>query len=343
MDEFKEKKLIEDSLARIYEDLKVKKVVITADSFDDGEGITPELLSKLLNEPSSFKINNDGELTVTIDDEVVILDPKRQSASDISDQETKIVSNLPEIPWDIYCQGLKRKQQETVAAYKVIVVNSALGEIYKARIDDIQANYDYATLRSTKTDGETYSSLLKIVEQDAGSVTKFLLSCCSIKISSKKQRGEKTYIGTLPEADVTWLIRVSETIGDIEAKTSKLLERESSRLERLKLIEKKDSQVRVLLENEVYGDARRDVIFKISRLTSDDLPARRKILIKEATRVDLGVLLANKTIVDEDIYSKLLKKISRRAIRQAVRNMQKEKYELLMNPFKDSSNLLPKS
>jgi hypothetical protein len=86
-------------------------------------------------------------------------------------------------------------------------------------------------------------------------------------------------------------------------------------------------------------------MLKVSQLTSDNLPSRVKIRVKEAARLEVTKLLEEKKIFDEDVYDKLLKKISRRAIRLAVRNMQAEKFELLVNFEIGSStkDILPKT
>jgi hypothetical protein len=141
--------------------------------------------------PVPFEINKEGELTVKIDGEVHILDPKNGNRKDIAEQESVLINNLPIIPWDTYCAGVKRKQQETCAAYKIVIVNSALGGLYKENIKNLLLDYNFNNLRSNSSNGETFSSLLKTLEQDAGSVTKFLLACCTILLTSKKNIGRK--------------------------------------------------------------------------------------------------------------------------------------------------------
>jgi hypothetical protein len=67
-----------------------------------------------------------------------------------------------------------------------------------------------------------------------------------------------------------------------------------------------------------------------------------KIKIKDAIRGELGAMLADGKIKNEDEYDSLFKKISRRALRQAVRAMQKEKYAMVFDPNQDISVVLPK-
>lgn len=62
--------------------------------------------------------------------------------------------------------------------------------------------------------GLTFLSLLSEVEEDAGSVIKFLIACCSIKIASKKKKGERPFIGILPEEETEWLENLGEVIAD---------------------------------------------------------------------------------------------------------------------------------
>jgi hypothetical protein len=342
MDDIKENKFSEDILKNIRKTLETKGVTLDHDNFDDFDTLSNDLLIKLMDQPVDYIIKDNGELSVTVDSEEFILDPKRENAKDIASQEKKLINSLPEFNVDLYFNGMKRKQQEATAAYKLIAVSAALGGHYDEGITGIMKDYDYENLRPLETGGITFNEYLKIVEQDANSVIKFLLACCSIMFVSKKQTTEKPFIGILADEDAEWLRKIDETITLRESDVSKLLEIEPSRFERLRLINEKNKFIDKYIKEETINDLRKDVLFKIMRLTSDSLPSLDKIKVKEAVRYELGILMNEKKILDGDTYDKLFKKISRRAIRQAVRTMQKAKYLQIMDVNADLSKILPK-
>lgn len=343
MNEFEEREITRKTLEAVYQRLRDEGIFIEDDGLREDDDVSYDVLKKMLAEPTEFYINDDGELVCQIDGEECVLDPKRDNIKELMKQEEKLLSVLPSVKWDIYQDGFKRKQQESVAIYKVIVADVALGGVYRSSIEQIIKDYNFKDLCTEGQDGQTFVSLLKRIEQDAGSVTKFLLSCCSIVLSSKKQAGEKEFIGILPETESNWLEKVLEDIGILEAETSELLEKAESKLKRLSLIDEKDRKVRALIEKEVEKSPRRDIILKIAKLTSDNLPAKRKIKIKEAARLECEKLFDKRTISSEDSYTKILQKVSRRAIKQAVRDMRREKFKDVMDPDNDILNILPKT
>jgi hypothetical protein len=108
------------------------------------------------------------------------------------------------------------------------------------------------------------------------------------------------------------------------------------------MIAKKDLEIKELIDRQVGGDPKKRLLYDIMRLTSDSLVQIHKIKIKDAIRGELGAMLADGKIKNEDEYDSLFKKISRRALRQAVRAMQKEKYAMVFDPNQDISVILPK-
>lgn len=334
--------LDKDTLIKFKKVLEDEGVVLgTEEEYDDL--ISEDLLNKMLQTPTDFYILETGELAVNIDGEEHILDPKKEDKLDIAKQEEALLKKLPQIVWDINCQGIKRKQNEVISAYKLLCVNSALKGLYKDEIKELVTNYDFTNLRPFNDNGRTFLNLLNEVEEDAGSVVKFIIACCSIKIASKKQKGEKPFTGILPVQEVTWLENLSEKIAEEEANVSKLLEKEPSRLKRLQLIVDKDKAVDRIIKSEIRGNERRHVIYKISRLTSDNLDQYTKVKIKRGIRKGVGKLLEDGVIKDDDAYIYFVRKLSRRAIRYAVKQMQKSKFELVMNSDVDVSNILPKT
>jgi hypothetical protein len=335
-------KLSEQILKEIEITLKAKGVDLDQSDFDDLDDLSYDLLIKLMDQPKPFIIGKNGELSVIVDSEEYVLDPKKKNANDVALQEKLLMDALPSYNIDLYYNGVRRKQQEAAAAYKVVVVSSALRGRYDDKIRQILSEYDFVNLRPNNTQGITFCEFLKEVEQDAGSVTKFLLACCTILITSKKQRTEKPYIGILADSDAEWLKGLSDFISIKEAQVSKQLESEPSKLNRLILINDKDESIRKFTQSEIKNDARKDILLKIMRLTSDSLPQDYISNIKEAVRLELRKMLHD-DIIDGDTHDSLLKKVSKRAMKQAVRSMQKSKYSLFMDPSVDVSDILPKT
>lgn len=305
--------------------------------------LSPELLDIMMETPTQLYIRDNGELTVTIDGDDFVIDPKTENADKLADEEKKIISSLPQLPWDVNCNGNKRKQKEASAAFKVIIINKIVGDLYTKAIGEIISNYDFANLRPYDNSTRSFLDMLSIIEQDAGSVIKFILSSISLMITSKKMKGEKPYTGTVPSSYGEFLLSMDEGIGIIEAEVSKELEREPSKVKRLQLIAEKDAKILAFVKEKIDGDPKRDILFKISRLTTDNLPAKTRILIKEEVRNNVASLMESKEINDDDFRNLLIKKVSRRALRQAVRTMQRIKYEQVFTPGIDLGEILPKT
>jgi hypothetical protein len=140
-----------------------------------------------------------------------------------------------------------------------------------------------------------------------------------------------------------WIENLAKRKNLVEASISDYLQQEQSKLNRLLKIEEKDQAITKIVHSEIGNDPRKEVIYRISNLTSDSLPAKIKVAIKQEIRSDLDKMLENEEITDNDIYVKLQKRISKRVIKNAVRFMQRDKYQLLMDPTSNLDNILPKT
>jgi len=170
---------------KIVADLKANGVLLEDLGLNDGLEISEDLIKNFMEKPVDFFINNAGELNIKVDGEEIILDSKVKIKVKIAENESTLTAGFPEMPWDINCGGFKRKHKEVSVAYKVIILNYVLNNEYKEDINSILETYDFESLRSKEANDNAFFNLLKIIEQNAVSVTKFILSCCSIFFNNK--------------------------------------------------------------------------------------------------------------------------------------------------------------
>ena len=127
--------------------------------------------------------------------------------------KSRLIERIVAIPWNIYFQSIKRKQINSVSAYKVSCVNASLEDLHVEMSDKMIKTHNFKNMRPVDSGNDAFLDLLNIIEREVSSVTKFLIACCSIKIVSKKSREKKPYIDIFSKKDIEWLLQLKDKIG----------------------------------------------------------------------------------------------------------------------------------
>jgi hypothetical protein len=301
--------------------------------------LSPEFLKRMMETPTEFYLNEEGELCVTIDGEVRVLDPKIKDKVIMDGQKDALIEKIPACPFDTFCGGVRRKQNEVVAAYKIVIVNKLLKGVYDNRINNLISTYDFTKCASISNDGMTFCDLLKIIQENATPVVKLVLTCCSIIISNTREKNAPAYIGILSPEDTESLSNLVKKIALLEAESSEAVRALPEKFDRLQKIKDKDKAKEKILE---ATPIRLRVLYRISKLSSDVIPSNERSNIKECARVLCDKMLKDGTLVSSDYYGKLVERISRKAIKERLYTIKLLKFGLCMKDDVDLSNVLPK-
>lgn len=106
---FLETQLSDLTFRKITDSLASENGIALDIKLDSDAEISSDLLKKMMEEPVPFVIEESGELSVTINGEKHILDPKSENMKEFTEDEDRLIKVLPDLMWDIYCSGIKRK------------------------------------------------------------------------------------------------------------------------------------------------------------------------------------------------------------------------------------------
>lgn len=219
--------------------------------FDDK--MDPKLLENLMARPSEIKTDNLGKEFYVVNQsygEKIILDPLLIEKTR-EFQEENIVKVLPDCNFDISCGGIQRKQREAMAAYKSIVVSVFLNEKYHNLIKETIQNYDFKNYKTNDPNVLDFTNILKRIQEDAGVMTKLIISCTSIKLMYFKEKNEAIYLEIISEKDATTLDSIIREVSVLEYRCNKVVESLTERVDRLFEIKKKDKEIESLLKSYV--------------------------------------------------------------------------------------------
>lgn len=304
--------------------------------------LSDESIEKLMKKPRLLKVNDDYELYYMNDDkEEVFIDPRIEDGKIMSEYVGDVISLLPDIPFDLQCGGVKRKQQEVCAAYTVCIVNVFLEELYNDDINAVRTNYDWENLKSKNVDGTTFLDVLKLIQEDATPIVKFIITCCYTVLSESKEKNEALYIGIVSQKDQEVLDYVIDSVKSIEYKCNKKVQLLENKLDRLQAIKQKDDDVKKIL---VDKGKKYEVLYRIHKLNSTNLSPKDVATIKQEARKEAKELLSSGILRDNDYYKKYVTRQSQKAIRLLVSSIKKDKFKQF-SEVKDNNydKLIPKN
>jgi hypothetical protein len=304
--------------------------------------IEQKFILELMRKPKILQVSDGNELYYVNDDgDKVYIDPRTGNSETLDEFIKDVFLKLPPVPFDLYCGGVKRKQQEVASAYTITVVNTFLNDIYSSDIKDVRESYDYDNFKSLKEKGRTFADIFKMIQEDSTPIVKFLITCCFTNIAESKEKNEALFIGIVSQRDQEALEQVITTVKGIEYKYSKIIEGKKSKLERLQQIKEKDEEILSLYSKK---GKRMEILYKVHKLNSSSLNPNDAPIIKQASRNEAKVLLEKGTIEDEDFFKKFIAKQSQKAMRMRVRQMKIDRFREF-SEVSDGNylNILPKN
>lgn len=343
MQGFEFDKLCEENFAQFTSALSETMLEFPRDvEMDEDLDITTEKVSNLMKEPKFLFVDENDELYwENSEGEHVLIDPRTEDKKLFQTFMDDVFRILPNVPFELYCGGVKRKQQETAAAYVVSVVNTFLNDTYREDIDEVVKFYDFTTRKSNKRDGKVFSDVLRIIQQDATPIVKFIITCCYNKLSESKEKNDAVHIGIVSQKDQESLERMNKTISAWEYECNKKVRDTLKRKDRLELIDSKDERIKNYFKTE---GKRHEILYKISKLNSTNLSPEYAPKIKQAARKEANHLLENGILTDSDYYSKFVRRQSQKAIRRLVIAMKKKAFNKFVNVSDGNfDGILPKN
>lgn len=301
-----------------------------------------ENLLNLMNHPLPLKVSEAKELYYENGDgEKVFIDPRIEDDVILKGYVEDVFSMLPSVPFDLHCGGIKRKQQEVAAAYIVCVVNAFLKNVYIDEIKNVTKDYNFESNRSNAVNGTTFTDVLKIVQEDATPIVKFIINCCYTVLSESTEKNDALYIGIVSQKDQEVLDQIISEIKTLEYKCNKTVEKQSKKLDRLKTIDTKDKEKQRILNS--YGPMYK-VLYNIHMLNSTNLDPMDAPTIKQICRKKAKTLLEKDVLVDQDFLKKFVYRQSQKALRMRVRKLKIDKFnEFSLVQDGNYDNILPKN
>jgi hypothetical protein len=284
--------------------------------------LDPETLIKLMEKPSAFTFNDDGELLFVVDGENSLVNVNPMSESYIK-TTTKISSMIPDCPFDTECGGIKEMQIEAMSIYKVLVVNAMLQNSYRSEIDEILESYDYENLRASNLGDRAFTLLLRKIQESSRRVTKFVIQCLNLKFEAFKAKKDSTYNGIVSVADATSLESLIRSVSVIDYNCNEELKNAKTKRERLNLIDKKEKERRKIIKDS--GD-RTALLYAIYSLNTEQIPELIHRKIQKLSREVIFKLQTDGTITDFEVAKDFEKKLVRRGLRQHLREMKISRY-----------------
>lgn len=316
------------------EDLKTAN--ITKGDIDSVEvpTVTNALVEKLLTSPIDLTFNEEGEVYLHDEDmNEVIIDPNENHFENIAN---KICNILPDCPFDTECGGIKSSQVESIAIYKVLVINTILENSYEGEIRELFNEYDFDRYQSN--DGVlTFTKMLKELTESATPIIRMILTCLNAKLTSFKAKNDVSYTGILSEQDAKSLDGLIKQVSSINFSRNENILPNSDKLSRLQNQRGREKDIQDVLSK--VGDRIR-ILYEVYSLTTDVVPTLKDVKIRKKARALVNKLKTEEQLLSDIDYDNFLKSLIRRAKRQVLREIKEKKYHLF-NEGK-FENLIPK-
>lgn len=299
----------------------------------------------LFRAPSEFKFDEQDQVYILVDNgeegnpssSRLYLDSDSRSAHYAS-MCNDVIDSLPPVSFDIECGGYPSRQSEAAAIYKVAVINSFHEKEYQKDIDLILSTYDFSRM-SASDGGTAFTDLLKRVQEEADSITKVILTCCTTKLVAEGIKKDTSFKGWLkPDAsEKLQLAAVKDST--INSKFNDKFKEASSAKEKILIGEEYARERQILfdsLEPEIA------ILFSIYKMDMNMIPGRAKRKIRNAATVYIDDLIKEGILDnDRDIVSIFKKKLVRRAQKNFLSRMKIIRYKMWNDGIRE--DLIPKS
>lgn len=302
-----------------------------------------ELAMSLFSRPTEFLYDEMDQVYINIHDPetneaeklYLFSDPKIPHFEDMCQQ---IILKLPEVTYDLECGGYASRQSEAAALYKVAVINKLQDCFYEREIKSILKDYDFSRMRDAS--GKfAFTELLQKIQEEADSISRVILMCCTSKLVSENVKKDTSYKGILKEADGERLRLLTEESASINFKYNKRYEGATTAREKIEIGEELAKEREAML-NQEYVTSDLIILFSIYELTQNAIPGRAKRRIRSAAS-EYVLDLQNKGILRDEISAlEFKKKLIKRAQKQFLSRMKVIRYKLWSENKRE--NLIPK-
>lgn len=252
---------------------------------------------------------------------------------------------IPPVTFDIDQSGNVRKASEAEALFCLIVISLVLKEDeFRNELVEVAKDYDFSNMKHFSDDSITFRGLLNSWQNYQSLIINTLVSACKFKISYYKKDIEKYLKAGMPKEVVVELRNLDAKIRSInfsysEGELSPIRINKLTKIERLKIIDKRDQEIEENIKNSKHG-----LLYKLTKLSSEYISPIQKKKIQLLVKKEVDLLLETK---DEFSSLKLernqiLSKIQRKALKieiESIKSTYIEKYFNDPDNFKLPSKL----
>lgn len=342
--------MTEDSIKKFIEKLDemqdfgpspVKDVFYDSGRVSELLSCSEEIALKLFTEPVDFHFDDcDQVYLIGADGNRYYLD-----SDDSSPNFTKtcdlIVNSIPEVPFDLECDGYLSRQKEASCLYKALVFNRIVEGYYDSEIRHFLSGYDYENMTSSA--GEyVFTGLCQKMQEESGPIEKVILSCLTQKCVLSNLKKDTSYEEYL-DSDIAERLRV-------------ILRKEANINYSYDIkFNEANSQGQKFLIGEQLVQARRDLVeeakkdevlflaFKIYKLNLNSVPGRKMRQIRSEANKFIRDLNDKGLLQDAEATKEFRKKLIKRAAKLYLLRMKQIRYKLISAGERDTEILIPKS
>lgn len=191
----------------------------------------------------------------------------------------------------------------------------------------------------SKTGEFAFTKLLQKMQEEADSISRVVLMCCTSKLIGENVKKDTSYKGILKEADAEKLKLLVEENSSINFKFNNKYKNASTAKEKIEIGEDlAKERKRMLNQDFVTPDI--VLLFSVYELTRNAIPGRAMRKIRSAASEHVSNLIEEGKIKDEIAGNEFKKKLISRAQKQFFSRMKILRYKLWRDGKRDK--LIPK-
>jgi hypothetical protein len=314
---------VKEFLFKLLSNKKLAKIYSFKTEFKDK--VDEELLFKLLNEPEIIHFDEDNEQMFIVNEAGERINCPSIEAG-VTDSSEWISEFLPMIPIDLEQGGNVRKSAEAENMYKSLLIAGIIKGEFLEQIKRVIANYNYVEMKGEGT-GENFTELLGHWQSLQSLTIRVITTAANYKITGEK-KGELGFAHSSLTRDET--IGVLELRREVKSVIRGYMEgglspdnvKKLEKIDRLKLIQQKDNEVRSVIE----GDDKYSGLYKICAMTTDYLGPTVKLKLSESA-MESASESAYLFKDDENSYLNFVSTLKRSAYKESLLNLKLSEIE----------------
>lgn len=300
-----------------------------------------EVITKAFEIPSEINFDDQG-LYFHDENGEKIYSPEMLTS--ITEKGEWLSERMPFITFDIDQNGNVRKADEAEAFYICICVANILKENeFKDEVRECAKNYDFIAMKNLSDKTSNFRDIVNSWQDLQSSIINILISACRYRISDVKKDIERFMKDGISDMEAAELRELESKVRSInfeysEGKLSPSKVKLLTKIQRLQLIDERDSKISSMIKNSKAG-----ILFRILKLSSEYISPVKKKKISTWVRIEVDKML-NDTSYENLLgdRAQLISKYQRRAIRLekiSVRRANVIKYTNNKEDFKFPSKL----